>query len=200
MSSDRRVVVASQNPGKAKEIARLLEGFEVHSLAEFEPVEFPEEGGDYEANARAKALAAARALGLPCLADDSGLEVDALGGAPGAYSARYGGPGLDDQGRLEKLLEALDGKPPPRGARFYCVAACGWPDGRSVVAEGACEGVILEAAQGEGGFGYDPIFSPAGFDRSMAELSKEEKDALSHRGRAFRALAPLMDREARKRS
>lgn len=184
------LVVASGNPGKAREIARILSGWRIRSLAEFEPVDFPEEGVDYAENARVKARVAAAAIGLPCVADDSGLEVEALGGAPGPLSARFGGPGLDDRGRLEKLLEALAGVPPPRRARFHCVAACARPDGRSVIAVGDCEGTILEAPRGEGGFGYDPIFRPDGFDRAMAELSRDEKDGLSHRGRAFRSLEP----------
>lgn len=196
MSEARRVVVASQNPGKVQEIARMLPGWDVCSLGDFDPIAFPEEGGDYEANARAKALAAARAIGLPCVADDSGLEVDALGGVPGPYSARYGGPGLDDRGRYEKLLEALTSEAEPRGARFYCVAACAWPDGTSVVADGECRGEILGAPQGDGGFGYDPVFRPDGFERGMAEISKAEKDELSHRGRAFEALGPKMDDHA----
>ena len=195
--SARTVVVASGNPGKVREIARFFReqgDWDVRSLADFPPVDFPEEGGEYEANARAKALAAARATGFACVADDSGIEVDALGGAPGPYSARYGGEGLDDEGRLNKLLEALAGESPPRGARFYCVAACAWPDGKSVVAAGSCVGEILEAATGEGGFGYDPIFKPDEFDRSMAELSAAEKEDLSHRGRAFRELLKRLGR------
>ncbi len=197
MSPERRIIVASQNPGKAREIARILEDWDVASLADFPPVDFPEEGGDYEENARVKAVTAARALGLPCVADDSGLEVDALDGRPGAYSARYGGSGLDDTGRFTKLLEELADVPGPRRARFYCVAACGWPDGSSVVADGDCPGVILRAAKGEGGFGYDPVFSPdAHADRSMAELARDEKDAISHRGRALEALAPKITERA----
>ena len=140
-------------------------------------------------------LTAARAVGLPCVADDSGLEVEALGGAPGPYSARYGGPGLDDRGRYEALLVELAEVPAPRSARFFCVAACAWPDGRSALAEGSCEGVILLSPSGEGGFGYDPIFSPDGFDCAMAELSRDEKDALSHRGRAFGALEAALEAE-----
>ena len=189
-------MVATGNEGKRREIARILTGWEISSLADFPPFEFPEEGGDYAENARVKALTAARALGRVCVADDSGLEVEALGGRPGVYSARYGGGELDDRGRLERLLEELAGVPAPRLARFYCVAACGWPDGTSEIAEGVCEGVILDAPRGEGGFGYDPIFAPAGSDRAMAELSREEKDGLSHRGRAFRALAPRIARRA----
>ncbi|HPG26037.1 MAG TPA: RdgB/HAM1 family non-canonical purine NTP pyrophosphatase [Myxococcota bacterium] len=183
-----RLVVASQNPGKAREIGRLFPDYEVLSLAGLAPVDFPEEGGDYAENARTKALVAARATGLPCVADDSGLEVEALGGAPGPYSARYGGPGLDDRGRYEALLGALRDVAPPRRARFVCHAAVATPDGRTALAEGACRGEILESAHGEGGFGYDPVFRPEGHQRSMAELSREEKDALSHRGRAFEAL------------
>jgi XTP/dITP diphosphohydrolase len=194
MTRDRRLVVASQNSGKAREIARILADWDVRSLAEFAPVSFPEEGGDYGENARTKALTAARAIGLPCVADDSGLEVEALGGAPGPYSARFGGPGLDDRGRWEHLLSVLVGVDSPRRARFYCMAACAWPDGESVVAEGSCEGTILSAARGDGGFGYDPVFQPLGFERTMAELSRVEKDALSHRGHAIAGLAPRIAR------
>lgn len=183
-----RIVVATGNAGKILEISRILDRFEVISLAEFPAVEFSEEGGDYFENARAKAFAAARATGWVCVADDSGLEVDALNGAPGAYSARYGGVGLDDRGRLEALLVALEDVSEPRRARFFCAAAVASPDGRSEVAQGVCVGRILLSARGEGGFGYDPIFAPEGENRVMAELGRDEKDALSHRGRAFKAL------------
>ena len=184
--------MATGNAGKCREIGRILTGYEILSLADFPTFEFPEEGGEYAENARTKALTAAHELGLACVADDSGLEVEALGGRPGVYSARYGGPELDDRGRLERLLEELSGVPTPRRARFYCVAACAWPDGTSEIAEGVCDGVILEVPRGDGGFGYDPIFAPEGFERAMAELGREEKDRLSHRGRAFRALEPLI--------
>ena len=183
-----RIVVATGNTGKAREIARILDCYDVISLAEFPAVEFPEEGGDYFENARIKASVAARAIGCVCVADDSGLEVDALDGAPGAYSARYGGAGLDDRGRLEALLEALADFPEPRRARFFCAAAVASPDGRSEVAQGVCVGRLLLQARGDDGFGYDPIFSPEGESRVMAELGRDEKDALSHRGRAVRAL------------
>lgn len=189
MPAPARIVVASQNPGKVREIAQILDEYEVLALDAFDPVAFPEEGGDYFENAKTKALTAARAIGLPCVADDSGLEVASLDGAPGAYSARYGGPGLDDRGRVAHLLAELAEVPEPRAARFFCAAACVWPDGRAEVAEGVCEGEILTATRGEGGFGYDPVFRPSGETRSMAELSAVEKDGLSHRGRAFRALA-----------
>jgi len=188
MTARTRLVVASGNAGKCREIVKILDSFEVLSLADFPPVDFPEEGGDYFENARIKAATAARVTGLPCVADDSGLEVVALDGAPGAYSARYGGPGLDDSGRVEFLLAALAEFPEPRRARFFCAAACVWPDGQAVTAEGTCEGEILKARQGDGGFGYDPVFRPLSESRAMAELSRAEKDALSHRGSAFRIL------------
>ncbi|MBW2423007.1 MAG: RdgB/HAM1 family non-canonical purine NTP pyrophosphatase [Deltaproteobacteria bacterium] len=193
MAADRRLVVASQNQGKCREIGRLLGAFEVLSLADFAPVDFPEEGGDYRRNACEKALAAARATGLPCVADDSGLEVECLDGAPGPYSARFGGAELDDRGRVDHLLEVLRDQPKPRRARFYCVAACALPDGRTEVAEGICEGEILMQPRGEGGFGYDPVFRPSGDARTLAEHSTEEKEAISHRGRAFRTLASKLE-------
>ena len=189
----RRIVAATSNPGKACEIGRIFSDFDVWSLADYAPVEFPEECGDYFENARVKAIFAARAIGTLCVADDSGLEVDALGGAPGVYSARYGGPGLDDRGRLEALLAELERFPSPLPARFFCVAAVATPDGRSEVAQGVCPGAIRMTASGEGGFGYDPIFQPDGYDRVMAQLDRDEKDAISHRGRAFRALAPRVE-------
>jgi XTP/dITP diphosphohydrolase len=192
MDESPRIVVASQNAGKCREIAEILVGFEVCSLAEFPAIAFPEEGGDYFENAQEKARTAARATSLMSVADDSGLEVDFLDAGPGAYSARFGGPGLDDRGRVAFLLEELRQAPAPRRARFRCVAACAWPNGATRIAEGTCEGEILLTPQGVGGFGYDPIFRPEGEQRSMAELARAEKAALSHRGRAFRALESLI--------
>jgi len=189
----RKLVVATGNAHKTREIARILGRFEVSSLVNHPPVEFPAEGGDYFDNARVKAIVAARAIGTACVADDSGLEVAALGGAPGAYSARYGGAGLDDRGRLEALLTALKSFRTPREARFFCAAAVALPDGRCQVVEGVCEGQIVMQAKGDGGFGYDPIFLPEGQVRVMAELADVEKDGLSHRGRAFRALEPAIE-------
>lgn len=187
-------VVATSSPGKLREIRALFSGLaELRPLAELPPVELPEEGDDYATNARTKALTVAVATGLPTLADDSGLEVDALGGAPGPRSARYGGPGLDDAGRVARLLAELSEVPRQRrGARFVCVAAWADPHGVTLVAEGRCEGVILAAPRGDGGFGYDPVFQPLGEACSMAELTAERKNQLSHRARAFRALAELL--------
>jgi XTP/dITP diphosphohydrolase len=191
----QRIVLATGNPGKLREVRALLGALpvEVVGLAEVGAVALPEEGDDYEANAAAKALAAARATGRLALGDDSGLEVDALGGAPGPRSARYGGPGLDDEGRVRTLLAELAPVPAERrGARFVCVAALAAPDGTVVSARGECAGWIAEAPRGTSGFGYDPVFAIAPGGPTMAELSAAEKERLSHRGQAFRALAPAL--------
>jgi XTP/dITP diphosphohydrolase len=190
-----RVVLASGNAGKLREVRALLASpaLELVGLDAVGPVELPEEGDDYAANAAAKALAAARASGLPALGDDSGLEVEALGGAPGPRSARFGGPGLDDAGRTRALLAALDGVPAERrGARFVCVAALATPDGVVVTARGECPGRIATEPRGSAGFGYDPIFETTPGGPTMAELPAAEKERISHRGRAFRALGPAL--------
>ena len=167
---------------------------EVCALSDCRPVDFPDEGIDYKANAIAKARAVCDQIGEWAIADDSGLEVEALGGAPGPLSARYGGAGLDDSGRVSHLLAALvQSKVGGRGARFVCHAALCTPEGRVETAEGICSGVLLESPSGTGGFGYDPIFVPTGYDRSMAELPAALKDEISHRGRALAKLAPLIE-------
>jgi XTP/dITP diphosphohydrolase len=196
----RELVLASGNAGKLREFESLLDaggawlgGLELRlsGLAEVGPIALPQEGASYEPNAIAKARTVADATGRIALADDSGLEVDALGGAPGPLSARYGGPGLDDAGRVAKLLGALEGAD-RRTARFVCVAALAHPDGRIRVARGVCEGAILSAPRGRGGFGYDPVFEPAGRGLAMAELPASEKNRLSHRARAIALLRPTL--------
>jgi XTP/dITP diphosphohydrolase len=192
-----RLVVATANSGKLAEIRAILadQSLELLSLAELEPVELPEEGGDYETNAIAKARSVAEQLGLPAIADDSGLEVDALHGRPGVYSARYGGSGLSDTQRVELLLAELAAAGQvERTARFVCVAALATPGGGVVTRRGECAGRILETPRGRAGFGYDPVFQPRGHSESMAELPSAEKDRLSHRGRAFEALADSIRR------
>ncbi len=192
------LVVATGNPGKLREFRRLLGDlpFSLCSLAELS-VALPEEGDDYEANAVVKARTAARAAGLPALADDSGLEVAALGGAPGPRSARYGGPDLDDAGRVARLLGELQGVPRDRRvARFVCVAALADPDGAVVTARGVCPGRILESPRGVGGFGYDPVFWVEERGAAMAELADADKDALSHRGRAVAQLRDALQSRA----
>jgi len=191
----RRIVLATGNAGKLREVRALLGSpeLEIVGLDAIGAVALPAEGDDYEANAVAKARAAARASGLPALGDDSGLEVDALDGAPGPRSARFGGAGLDDAGRTRALLEALAGVPAERrGARFVCVAALALPDGEVVTARGECPGRIAAAPRGAAGFGYDPVFEIAPGGPTMAELPPAEKQRISHRGRAFRALEPAL--------
>ncbi len=189
--AQQHVVLATRNAGKAREVAAILAGLPLHIDPLGDDIALPAEGDGYEANAIAKALAAARATGQVALGDDSGLEVDALGGAPGPLSARYGGAGLDDAGRVAALLRALTAVPDPeRIARFVCVAAVATPQGDVATARGVCEGRLLRAPRGAGGFGYDPIFAVGA--ATLAELPAAEKDALSHRGRAFRALVPAL--------
>ena len=186
-----RVVIATSNPGKVREIAAILREHPLRLIAldELQPVSFPEEGSEYAANAIAKARAAALQLGELALADDSGLEVDALEGQLGPHSARYGGPALDDRGRVELLLRSLRGVPAShRGAEFVCVAALATPEGEVLSARGECRGEILEAARGTAGFGYDPIFRVAGHLQTLAELRPDEKNRISHRARALHAL------------
>ena len=194
-----KVLLATGNRKKAAEIVAILregEGpvTEFASLADFPDLpEVVEDGDTFLANARKKAHPAAKETGLPTLGEDSGLEVDALGGAPGIYSARYAGEDAADGDNSRKLLEEMRDVPAgKRGARYRCVAVLAWPDGREVTADGSCEGEIAREPRGDGGFGYDPVFL-LGDGRMMAELTPEEKDAISHRGRALRKLRTLLE-------
>ena len=193
-----RLFLATRNRGKLREITRILEGLplEVVGLGEFPdfpPVE--ETGETFLENALLKARAAASFTGLPSLADDSGLEVDALRGAPGVMSSRYAGKEGDDAANVARLLREMEGIPEKRrGARFVCVLVLAHPDGRWVSLEGTCRGRIATSPRGTGGFGYDPVFIPEGMDRTMAQLSLEEKNALSHRGAALRALREMLEK------
>jgi XTP/dITP diphosphohydrolase len=197
MTFPTELAVASRNAHKLREIARICAAWPVAWVTvESDPREFPEveESGDtYLENALLKAHAVSEALGLPALADDSGIEVDALGGAPGPRSARYAGEDATDEQNLRQLVRSLAGIPGSgRSARYRCVVAVAWPDGREVHAEATSEGTLLAKPRGTRGFGYDPIFVPAGWDRTMAELADEEKDRISHRGRALRELAEVL--------
>jgi XTP/dITP diphosphohydrolase len=188
----RRFVLATGNPGKAAEISALLApaGVEVIAQAQFGIEPAAETGATFIENAIIKARHAARGSGLPALADDSGLVVDALDGEPGVHSARYAGEG-GDAANIRKLLDALAGVPAlRRGARFVCVAVLLQhpADPLPLVCEGRWEGAIAELPRGKGGFGYDPVFLPCGEGRTAAELPAGEKNRLSHRGRAFSAL------------
>ncbi|NTX17463.1 XTP/dITP diphosphatase [Myxococcus sp. CA056] len=188
-----KLLFATTNKGKLRELRELVgDSVEVVSLGDLPPIPEPEEDGDtFEANAVKKALEYARATGLPALADDSGLCVDALDGQPGVLSARYALG--DDKARYQKLLSALTGVPDAkRTASFRCALALAWPDGRTHVEEGRCEGRIGHAPSGTHGFGYDPIFMFPDSGRTMAELTPEEKSAVSHRGAAFRKMKPRL--------
>ena len=185
-----KLVLATANPDKARELAALLEGFDVSSRPADVP-EVDETADTLEGNARLKAGAVMEATGELAVADDTGLEVDALGGRPGVWAARYAGPGATYADNVHKLLGELEGVPAGRRtARFRTVAVALFPDGREIVAEGAVRGTIADAPRGGGGFGYDSVFVPDGGDgRTFAEMTVEEKGAVSHRGRALRALA-----------
>ncbi|MFN2556288.1 MAG: RdgB/HAM1 family non-canonical purine NTP pyrophosphatase [Nitriliruptorales bacterium] len=191
-----RIVLATRNRGKLAELERILGDLDLELLAiDAFGGEGPDEtGATFEENALVKARLAASATGLPALADDSGLEVDALGGLPGVISARYAGPQADDAANRAKLLEALTAvqAPQDRGARFVCAAALVSPDAREWTTLGIMAGRIITEPRGEGGFGYDPIFVGLGETRTNAELPPEVKDARSHRGAAFRALRPAL--------
>jgi XTP/dITP diphosphohydrolase len=193
------LLVATNNPGKVREFEELLAGLPQPVRITFPAqeglvLEVDESGETFEENARIKALAYARASGLLTLADDSGLEVDALGGAPGVHSARYAGPGAGDADRYRKLLGALAGVPVgQRSARFRCVVALALPGGSVQTAEGTCEGEIGFEPRGEHGFGYDPVFVVKGYGgQTMAELPPEVKNRISHRARALAAAQPIL--------
>jgi XTP/dITP diphosphohydrolase len=187
-----RVVLASSNSGKVRELGSVLAPFGFDLVAQSTlGVETPAETGQtFAENAVLKARYAAAATSLPALADDSGIEVDALGGRPGIYSARYAGEGAGDQANLRKMLDEMRDVPPPqRTARYQCVIAfvATAADSAPIVASGTWEGTLISVPRGLGGFGYDPIFVPRGFDRTAAELDPGEKNSLSHRGQALRA-------------
>ena len=192
-----KIVLATRNRGKLAEITRLLDHMEVEivTIDEVAPdAELREDEETFEANSLAKARQAAAATGLPAIADDSGLEVDALGGAPGVYSARYAGLPSDDARNNAKLLEALRDTPvDKRGARFRCAASfVDRARGIELVTHGVCEGQLLGAPRGNGGFGYDPLFLVPALGLTMAEVELGEKNRLSHRAAAFRALAAAL--------
>ena len=191
-----KLVLASRNKGKLKELKNLLDGrgYEVVSLDSIEGLpETKETGTTFEENAVLKAREAARLTGEVCLADDSGLEVDYLHGAPGVYSSRFAGPDKNDEANTAKLLGLLEGVPQEkRSARFKCVVAVASSEGYVETAEGTCEGRIGMEPKGSQGFGYDPVFIVDGGNRTMAELSFEEKNRISHRAKAFSKVVPIL--------
>ncbi len=194
-----KLLLATRNQGKIVEFRRILDAvapgaIELVGLDQFPNLhDVDETGKTFEENALLKAREMSEATGLPAIADDSGLCVDALNGDPGIFSARWAGAHGNDQANLEKVLEQLRETPAAeRGAYFICVAALYLPDGRTFCKEGRFYGTILHAPVGENGFGYDPIFQPEGLEISSAQMSAEEKDAMSHRGKALRAIAPFV--------
>lgn len=183
-----KLVLASKNEKKLREMREILSHLGVEVCSEADAgvdVEVEETGTTFEENSLLKAKAVMEASGLPAIADDSGLCVDALGGAPGVYSARYGGPGMDDVGRYRLLLENMKGQ--PRAAKFVSVITCCFPNGDVLTSRGECPGTIAFAPMGEGGFGYDPVFFVPGLKKTFAQLTAEEKNAISHRGKALEA-------------
>lgn len=197
MQPARRVVLATGNAGKQREFAALLAplGIEIVTQAALGIAPVEETGSTFEENALLKARHAAAASGLPALADDSGIEVDALGGRPGVHSARYAGPGATDADNNALLLAELGGVPDARRqARYRCVVAYvrSADDPAPLLARGAWEGRIASAPAGQGGFGYDPLFIPEGMDMTAAQMPPEAKNAASHRGQALAALLSLL--------
>ena len=193
-----RLLIATTNPGKVREYQHLLNGlaYELVSLSEVGITqEVAETGATYEENALLKAREYAALSGLPTLADDSGLEVDALGGRPGLQSARYA---PDSPARIRQLLAEMQNIPAgERSARFQCVIALAWPDGRTEITTGTCEGQIATAARGANGFGFDPVFYVPESGLTMAELPEDFKNQISHRARAARRMRPILERMLR---
>jgi len=192
-----KLLVATNNPGKVKEYKELLAGLPLeltYPAQEGLDIEVDETGGSFAENARLKAVAYARASGLLTLTDDSGLEVDALGGEPGIHSARYAGSGASDEKHYQLLLEKLRQVPwEERTARFRCVIAVATPEGQIHTAEGTCEGIIAFAPKGEHGFGYDPVFYFQEYGMTMAELPLEIKNQVSHRARAMQGARKILE-------
>jgi len=195
-----KIVLATRNQGKIEEIRSLLKeqegsgGIEISSLKDYPDVpEIVEDGATFSENARKKALTVAQLIGQIAVADDSGLEVDALGGAPGVYSARFAGEGASDFANIKKLLELLRDIPPEkRGARFVCVMALATPDGEVSLVDGECRGMIAMEKRGTSGFGYDPVFIVPEYGETFAELGREVKNKISHRARALSKLCRLL--------
>ncbi len=185
-----RLLIGTNNAHKVREMVRLLDGAGWDALTPREhgiALEVVEDGATFEENALIKARAFAAASGLPTLADDSGIEVDALGGRPGVHSARYGGPGLSDEERTALLLDEMAAVPDGRrGCRFVAVLALVWPAGGAETFGGTCEGEVARAPAGDGGFGYDPVFYVPSAARTVAQMDAAQKDAFSHRGKAAR--------------
>ena len=196
MHNETTLVIATRNPGKTAEIRAMLKDFpiEIKNLDDFGPIpEVKEDGDTFDENAYKKASFVSKVLGLPALADDSGLVVDALDGAPGVFSARYAGENATDEQRYNKLLREMKGRT-NRKAAFECVISIAVPPGPALTYEARCEGLITEKPSGENGFGYDPVFFYPPLKKTFAEISSEEKNRVSHRGKALRELRDEFDK------
>ena len=192
--NDKKYVLASANPDKVRELRDILTKFGLSVASRQElgvDIEIEETGETFADNAAIKAKAICEATGLPSIADDSGLLVDALGGGPGLFTSTFGGDGLDNEGRCRYLLETLEGAE-HRGAKFVSAIVCAFPDGSFITAQGECRGSIPDAPRGTGGFGYDPVFMAEGTGMTMAELPLEKKHEISHRGKALKQFAQLL--------
>lgn len=195
-------VLATHNPGKLAEMKAILSGLGVEVVSPAEAgveVDVEETGATFAENAMLKAKAVCAAAGLPAIADDSGLCVNALNGGPGVYSARYGGEELDDRGRCMLLLNSMRGQT-TRAAHFACAVACAFPNGDTLTAEGRCDGAIVFASLGEGGFGYDPVFLIPEKGKTFGQIGPEEKSKISHRGKALAAFAEKLEAYLKKKS
>lgn len=195
-----KVVLASKNPHKLEEIQNILAKYDIELVLQSElgvDIDVDETGTSFEENSLLKARSVVEATGLPALADDSGLAVDALGGAPGIYSARYGAPDcVSDRDRYSLLLRNLRGiRSEERTARFCCAITLLWPDGKKLLAYGTCEGYIASEPHGEAGFGYDPVFYVPSEGRTFAEMGEEKKNQISHRANALKRLCALLEKE-----
>jgi len=194
----KKYVLATANPGKISEMREILTGLGIEIVTRDDlgiDITVEETGDTFYQNAELKARAICEISGLPAIADDSGLAVDALSGDPGVYSSSYGGESLSSSERCDFLLKKMEGSE-QRRAKFVCVIICVFPTGEMITAAGECHGIISNALHGTAGFGYDPVFIPAGYKKTMAELSSEEKNKISHRGKALRNFVKLLEKHS----
>jgi len=197
MIKETTFVLATANPGKINEMREILSEFDINVATRKElgiDMEVEETGSTFIENAMLKAAAICKAADLPAIADDSGLVIDALDGQPGLYSSTFGGEELNNEQRVTYLLKLMENME-HRSAKFVCTIVCAFPDGSILSARGECNGSILTEPRGKGGFGYDPVFLPQGYDKSMAELPADEKNRISHRGLALKEFAGLLRTE-----
>ena len=196
-----KLILASNNANKLREFREMTSGMDIELISQKEAgcnFEVEETGTTFEENAYLKAAAVTKFTGLPAVADDSGIEVDALGGRPGVYSARYAADIVNSDAEKNDYLLNEIGDNPNRNARYVCSMCCTFPNGDRITSRGECEGEVYGPQRGNGGFGYDPIFTPKGYEKRMAELTPDEKNAISHRGKAMRAFVSELEEYLKK--